>query len=65
MKALRDPQVLLFHLKQLSGRFAFPNTIFKLMQKQQKRHYRVTMSQFSHLYLTSGLSDISMIICVV
>jgi len=54
IKAPRDPQGLLFHVKQLSGRFAFPNTIFKRMQKQQKRHYRVTMSQFSHLYLTSS-----------
>ena len=54
MKAPRDPQELLFRVKQLSGGFAFPNIIFKLVQKQQKRHYRVTMSQFSHLYLTSS-----------
>ena len=57
MKALRDPQVLFFHVKEFSGRFEFPNIIFKLIQKQQKPHYRVTMSQFSHLYLTSSLNS--------
>ena len=38
IKAPRDPQVLLFNVKQLLGRFACPNIDFELMQKHQKLH---------------------------
>ena len=54
IKAPRDPQVLFFHVKQLSGRFACPKIDFKLIQKHQKLNYRGTMIQFHHVYLTSS-----------